>query len=247
MIDYQYFTQVIKSFFGRKEGGMMRRRMMMGGETPIQYLKSIGCKLWLPLNSKHGLEAVIGNTRIVNVVSNAVTINTSVDMGEIRFGAVDVPVATLTTDWTSADFPNDEWTTFAQGKKYTSSSYGTGNVMKFPTIGNNYRDVVYCVDVNNTSNSRYWNDKKQNSFQMFKNIEQSVNRKWYWSDGIIKPVLKLEDTLTENVPPFPYSERVINVAAYAQWTANLRIFLKNVMIFNRHLTEDEMQKILTIL
>lgn len=222
--------------------------MMMGRETPIQYLKRVGCKLWLPLNSEYGLEAAIGNTRIVNVVSNAVTINTSVDMGEIRFGAVDVPVATLTTDWTSADFPNDEWTTFAQGKKYTSSSYvgGTGNVMKFPTIGNNYRNVVGCVDVNNTSNSWYWNDKKQNSFQMFKNIEQSVNRKWYWSDGIIKPVLKKKDTVTANDNPFPYSEKVINVAPYAQWSVNKRVFISNIMIFNRNLTEDEMQKVLEI-
>lgn len=221
----------------------------MGRETPIQYLKRIGCKLWLPLNSKHGLEAAIGNTRIVNVVSNAVTINTSVDMGEIRFGAVDVPVATLTTDWTSADFPNDEWTTFAQGKKYTSpTSYvgGTGNAMKFPTIGNNYRVVVGCVDVNSTSYSLNWNDKKQNTFQIFKNIEQSVNRKWYWSDGIIKPVVTLEDTVTVDVQPFPYSERVINVAPYAQWSVAKRVFISNIMIFNRHLTEDEMQKVLEI-
>ena len=124
---------------------------------------------------------------------------------------------------------------------------GTGNVMKFPTIGNNYRDVVGCVNVNNTSNAYYWDDKKQNSFQMFKNIEQTVYRKWYWSDGIIKPVLKLEDTVTANNRPFPYSEKVINVAPYIYWSANKRVFISNIMIFNRQLTEDEMQKILTIL
>ena len=120
--------------------------MMMGRETPLQYLKRIGCKLWLPLTSEYGLEAAIGNTRIVNVVSNAVTINTSEDMGEFIFGGGDVPVATLTTDWTSADFPNDEWTMFSQGRRYSNPTYwGNATVFKFPTIENNrYRFVQLC-------------------------------------------------------------------------------------------------------
>ena len=128
--------------------------MMMGKETPIQYLKRIGCKLWLPLNSEYGLESAIGNTRIVNVVSGAVTINTSVDMGLFALGNVDVPVATLTTNWTAADFPNNEWTLFSQEKQYSVTNMrGSANVFKFIS-GSGYEFVNCGFDNTGTLNSQ---------------------------------------------------------------------------------------------
>lgn len=250
MVDYQYFTRVIKSFLGRKEGGMMRRRMMMGRETPIQYLKRIGCKLWLPLNSEYGLKAAIGDTRIVNVVSNAVTINTSVDMGEFRLGNVDVPVATLTTDWTSADFPNDEWTMFSQGRRYANSNYrGNASIFKFPTIETGkYRFVQMCFNENLSVLTTNWtNNKTQTAISLVKNVEQSsMSRKLYWCEDGGIPELKLSDVLPyQDLYAVPYTNKTINIACHT--TLGKRVYLKNVMIFNRHLTEDEMQKVLEIL
>ena len=228
----------------------MRRRMMMGREMPIQYLKRIGCKLWLPLNSEYGLEAAIGNTRIVNVVSGAVTINTSVDMGLFALGNVDVPVATLTTNWTAADFPDDEWTMFSQGRRYDNSSYRANAVaFKFPTIENNrYRFVQMCYDENVTVYTLNWtNDKIQTAISLVKNVEQSsMSRKLYWCEDGGIPELKISDVLPfQNLYAVPYTNKTINISCYMN--PNKRVYLKNIMIFNRHLTEDEMQKVLEII
>ena len=218
---------------------MMRRRMMMGREMPIQYLKRIGCKLWLPLNSEYGLEAAIGNTRIVNVVSNAVTINTSVDMGEFRLGGVNVPVATLTTGWTSADFPNDEWTLFSQAKQYSVTNLrGAADVFKFiPGI-----DFVNgCFNSTGTINSQDWDSELQSSFSL---VDSAVLNRIHFSESGTKTIIP-EAVSTSFAKP--NKEATISVASYATWTNNKRIYLKNVMIFNRHLTENEMRKVLGII
>lgn len=229
---------------------MMRRRMMMGREMPIQYLKRIGCKLWLPLNSEYGLEAAIGNTRIVNVVSGAVTISESLDMGEFRLGNADVPVATLTTDWTSADFPNDEWTLFSQGRRYGNSSYrGNASVFKFPTIETGkYRFVQLCFNETLSVLTTNWtNDKVQTAICLIKNIEQSsMSRKLYWCEDGGMPELKLSDVLSyQNLYAVPYTNKTINIACHTN--LGKRVYLKNIMIFNRRLTEGEMQKVLEII
>lgn len=218
----------------------MRRRMMMGKETPIQYLKRIGCKLWLPLNSEYGLEAAIGNTRIVNVVSNAVSISASLDMGVFAVGGVDVPVATLTTDWTSTDFPNDDWTLFSQGKQYGSSSYrGAGNVFRF--ISGEYNFVNGCFNSTGTVNSQNWNSEVQTCFSL---VDSAVLHRIHFSEGGTKTIIP---EAVSGSSPKPNKEATISVASYATWTNNKRIYLKNVMIFNRHLTEDEMRKVLEII
>lgn len=205
----------------------------------ISYLKSIGCKLWLPLNSEYGLEAAIGNTRIVNVVSNAVTINATVDMGDFRLGGVDVPVATLTTDWTSADFPNDEWTLFSQGRRFgNSNSRGAANVFKFiPT--NNF--VNGCFDTTGTLNSQKWDDEIQSCFCL---VDSAVLNRIHFSESGTKT--NIPEGVSSSFAK-PNKEPTISIASYATWTNNKRIYLKNVMIFNRHLTEDEMQKVLGII
>ena len=212
----------------------------MGKETPIQYLKRIGCKLWLPLNSEHGLEAAIGNTRIVNVVSNAVTINTSVDMGEFRLGAVNIPVATLTTDWTSADFPNDEWTLFSQGKQYSVTNMrGAVNVFKF--ISGSASEFVNCgFDNTGTLNSQKWNSELQTCFSL---IDSAVLNRIHFSESGTKTIIS--ESVSKSYAK-PNKEATISIASYATWTNNKRVLIKNVMIFNRHLTEDEIQKVLEI-
>lgn len=212
--------------------------MMMGRETPIQYLKRIGCKLWLPLNSEYGLEAAIGNTRIVNVVSNAVTINTSVDMGEFRLVAVDVPVATLTTGWTSADFPIDEWTLFSQGKQYSVANLrGAASVFKFIP---GFDFVNGCFNSTGTINSANWNSELQTCFTL---VDSAALNRLHFSESGTKTIIpEAESTFFAK----PNKEPTISVASYATWTNNKRIYLKNVMIFNRHLTENEMQKVLKI-
>lgn len=218
----------------------MRRRMMMGREMPIQYLKRIGCKLWLPLNSEYGLEAAIGNTRIVNVVNNAVTINTSVDMGEFRIGAVNIPVATLTTGWTSADFPNDEWTLFSQGKQYSNTNLrGAANVFKFIS-GSELELVNSCFNSTGTINSQNWNNELQTCFAL---ADSAVINRIHFSESGTKTIIP--ESVTTSLAK-PNKESTISVASYATWTNNKRIYLKNVMIFNRHLTEGEMQKVLEI-
>lgn len=213
---------------------------MMGREMPIQYLKRIGCKLWLPLNSEHGLEAAIGNTRIVNVVSGAVTISATLDMGEFRLGNVNVPVATLTTDWTSADFPNDEWTLFSQGKQYSSSSYrGAGNVFKFIS-GSGVDFVNGCFNSTGTLYSQDWNNELQTCFTL---VDSAALNRIHFSENGTKTIIP-EAASTSFAKP--NKEATISIASYATWTNNKRIYLKNVMIFNRHLTENEMQKVLEI-
>ena len=214
--------------------------MMMGRETPIQYLKRIGCKLWLPLTSEYGLEAAIGNTRIVNVVTNAVTINTSVDMGEFRLGGVNVPVATLTTDWTSADFPIDEWTLFSQGKQYSTSDLrGAANVFKFIS-GSENAFVNSCFNSIGTLNSQNWNSELQTCFAL---VDSAVLNRIHISESGTKTIIPEAASTSFSKPN---KEPTISVASFATWTNNTRIFLKNVMIFNRHLTEGEMQKVLEI-
>lgn len=213
--------------------------MMMRKETPIQYLNRIGCKLWLPLNSEYGLETAIGNTRIVNVVSNAVTINTSVDMGEFRLGAVNIPVATLTTDWASADFPNDEWTLFSQGKQYSTANLrGAGQIFKF--VSAEYEFVNSCFNSTGTINSQNWNNELQTCFVL---VDSSVINRTHFSESGTKTIFPES---ASRVFAKPNKEATISVASFATWTNNKIILLKNVMIFNRHLTENEMQKVLEI-
>lgn len=212
----------------------------MGREMPIQYLKRIGCKLWLPLNSEYGLEAAIGNTRIVNVVSGAVTINTSVDMGEFRLGNTDVPVATLTTDWTSADFPNNEWTLFSQEKQYSVTNMrGSANVFKFIS-GSGYEFVNSGFDNTGTLNSQNWNSELQTCFSL---IDSAVLNRIHFSESGTKTIIpeSVSDSYT-----IPNKEATISIASFATWTNNKRVLIKNVMIFNRRLTEGEMQKVLEI-
>ena len=218
----------------------MRRRMMMGKETPIQYLKRIGCKLWLPLNSEYGLEAAIGNTRIVNVVSNAITINTSVDMGLFALGNVNVPVATLTTNWTSADFPIDEWTLFSQGKQYSTANLrGAANVFRFIS-GSGYEFVNCGFDNTGTLNSKNWNSELQTCFSL---VDSAVLNRIHFSESGTKTIIP--ESVSDSYAK-PNKEATISIASFATWTNNKRIYLKNVMVFNRHLTENEMQKVLEI-
>lgn len=227
----------------------MRRRMVGSEDAKIRYLKSVGCVLWFPFNDRYRYNSAIGKTsiRVVRYIGDgSMTYKADLDMVEFYLGDNNAIICSFPTNWAQDKFPNDEWTLFSQSIRYPNeSNRGSCNIFRFPTEGDNYNFFQQCVNRNVSSNQQTWtNDELQSTFVLID--KPNTNRQLYHASESETLSMIREDT-TVNIYGTPYAQDTISTISYGSATRYKKFVLRNMMIFNRRLTEQEMQKVLDIL
>lgn len=207
----------------------MRRRMMIEvAKSDIEYLKRIGCKLWLPLNNEYGLKAAIGNTEVVNVYSDGVKIVSDLDMALLRYRNINQIVAKIPLNFTEDDFPNNHYTFAITSKKYNN---GAPPMIRMSTSDRMF--LVYGVGDATDAKRKI----------TFVDIENNI---------VINDVMDINGKIsTGQGQATAFSHPTYNseayFAAYGSTPENKYIYIKNIMLFNRELTEKQKKMVFKIM
>lgn len=203
-----------------------RRRAMPS--TLVDMLKRMGCIMWFPLDEENGLNDVIGGKVIRNIASPGVAWYASYNLYYYAHAAANTAVADIDVDWTADTFPNG-WTTFTQTRRYPNSSYrGTANgfCMSYASTG----VLLHGFDETLTAVTSNWLDDNWHSAVV---VASTSGRRLF-----VDKTFTLGDS---SVYTAPYPITKIYVAPYTSTYANKRCCLKNVMMFNRQLTDNEVR------
>ena len=213
---------------------IQNRRRVMGKKpkTIIEQLQDLGCLMWFPLKASGQLSDVIGGKTIVPN-GNAIRWSTANSGFYYVIQALNnSKQGDVALDWTSADFPDSEWTAVMESRLYPTTSYA-GNASFF-RINNQYAIRGMALNSNGeaTSAQSTWTDSNWHSTFI-------VNGKDVYIDGVF--ISELTTLLQE---PWGYTNMTINtIGSYN----NKRVPFRNVMIFNKALSAAEIAKVIQLI
>lgn len=217
-------TEVTKAYLGSA--------VVHEGKTIIDQLKDLGCVMWFPLKANGQLSDVIGGKTIV---PNGNVIRWSSPYYYVMQGLNNSKQGDIALDWTSADFPDGEWTTVMESKRNpTSSYYGNANVFR---INSKWAIQCFALNANNEPTGLQTNWQDDNWHSTF--CVNSANSKKLYIDGVY---IKEESTPLQE--PWGYSGMTINTIGNYN---NKRVPFRNVMIFNKALSAVEIAKVIQLI
>jgi hypothetical protein len=194
-------------------------------QSYVDWLKSLGCVVYLPLTEGDLQDKISGNTLVVN--NNRVTWDNNVGMYLFNAGSSSSsPAATLQTICDSSTFANGVMTIMGIVKR--GSSYGTVGGGSSPWNEN-------CKGTNNnvTADTGYWSD---NVMKRATIIKTNPSKRLAYQDGI----KILDDTYT----PVIDSLIPLRLVAYSGWGyTNATIYEREVMFFNQELDLSTIKRI----
>lgn len=215
-------TEVSKAYLG---GTVVHE-----GKTVIEQLQELGCVMWFPLKESGQLTDVIGNKTIVPTGTSVRWDSTNKFYYVIQ-GTSGTVQANIALDWTSADFPLSEWTAIGQSMRVSNSSR-RGNACCFVING---RYAILCFDKNGNYATSSWADS---DWHTTVSACTSTGRKVY-VDGV-----KIIEDSTVMQNPWGYNKMEIKtIGSYN----NKYSVIRNEMLFNKALSEDEIVKVLTLI
>jgi len=197
-------------------------------------LADLGCIMWFPLDSDSGLKDIIGKKVIGLIASYGVSWSPAYGMFQVSLGGKNIPVADINVKWTEYDFEDQKWTSVIQAKRHNNPNVrGSASVFK-----TNHKNIVShnlimpCVDGNLTTMTGNWSDDDIHTTTI---VGSDGGRKIYHNGELV-----IDDKATYQ---FPWGCSKINIAAYDDWTAKKMVFVKNAMLFNRALTDEEVKMV----
>lgn len=205
------------------------RRNYSVSESFIDYLKSLGCVLYLPLG-ENDYHDYIGGHDLVFTGSGSMSWDSNVGMTYISFPNTVTTVSTLQSDTLNAQsFPSDEVTAIVTFKRKTTTN---GKYISPFCISSNSYNIYPCPTHNGSSNIGVWGDVTHDSGLTF----NSSGRTWFEDGGI----LKTDSTGTQTPSYWSNYNWYIASIGSARGTS---CYFSNIMIFNRVLTLEEYRKV----
>lgn len=213
----------------------LRRRGI--SELPIkEKLKKLGCIMWFPLDEENGLNDVIGDkviTVIPQLESNAyIKWDDNKEMYAFFTESRSYPCGRIDTGFDAQTFVNG----------YSALIFGEA-INQRGTSGliiNNDDNVICCNTRNTTSNIANWNAY---NFIPVITIAYSDGRKIY--ENTVKVI---DDSHVYNYTDAAWANPInIKIYSTGTWARSSGMYFKNLMIFNKTLTEAEYFRVLDIL
>ena len=206
----------------------MRREYNIS-DSYIDYLKSLGCVLYLPLGADGDLKDYISGNSLVPTGTGSIAWDNTIQMYVITTpNSYNVKIATLdslipTSDW-SADIVSGS----IQMQKVSNSGYS-----EIFCVGT-FNDCLYPVAASQkTDNMSYWSNRLHDSGMIYK----SNKRIWY-EDG----AQARTDTIGSRAP-HNWTSKEFFIGSSSSNTRNTSIAVANVMLFNKELALADYRKI----
>ena len=200
--------------------------------TPIHRLIQLGCMMWFPLDQDNGLNDVVGGHVITEVYSDAFTYNTSQQMNLVKTRAHKAVVANIAIDFSQGQFLNDGWTTIVQAKRFsTNPSTQTRSIIFYMDSGL----IFLSFNAMGSSVAYNWDANIQSLVAAC----NTSGRKLYHNGTKI-----IDDS---NIYPVPWGNTNISVHDPDDSPTNKYIYMRNILLFNRMLTEAEIAEAMSIL
>lgn len=205
------------------------RRSYTVSESFIDYLKSLGCVLYLPLG-ENDYHDYIGGHDLVFTGSGSMSWDSNVGMTLLTApGSYPTDIATLQSDTLKPEsFPTDECTTCITFKRKSTNKYGD-----FFCMGRYNQNLYPNPDVNGTASMASWGDGVHNS-----GLTHSINGRTWFEDGAL---YRQDSTSSQRPSQWVGYNWFINTVSGLR--TNAQSYYANIMIFNRVLTLDEYRKV----
>lgn len=206
--------------------------MMAQTVTPIQRLIQLGCMMWFPLDQDNGVNDVVGGHVITEVYSDAFTYNSGQQMNLVKTRPHKEVVANIAIDFSQGQFLNDGWTTIVQMKRYSTN---IGTQTRAPIFNLPSGIIFLCLNASGTAAAYNWNANMQTTV-----LVCNLSGRKIYNNGT-----KIIDDST--VYPEPWGNSNISVHEPDDSNNNKYIYVRNVLLFNRTLTEAEIAEAMSIL
>ena len=213
-------TEVTKAYLGST--------LVHEGKTIIDQLKDLGCVMWFPLKASGQLSDVIGG-KSITISGTAIKWDSTRKYYVQYQGNANTTQGTISTGWTSDDFPDGEWTTVMMAKRYVTSSY-RGYAQIFLVNG---AIAIMCVDATNiTGATANWTD---DNWHTCITVCTQTGSKIYVDDELVS------ESSTTRQQPWGYATMTIGTVSSGY--NNKRMPFKNALIFNKALSATEVAQV----
>lgn len=192
----------------------------------IDYLKSLGCVLYLPLG-ENDYHDYIGGHDLQWTGNGGAAWDANVGMTYIYSPSTLATMATLQSDTINAQsFASDECTSVITFKRKTTTN---GKYPDWFCMGSNSMNLIPDPIYNGTSNMGVWGDDIHNSGMTF-----SISGRTWFQDGTI---YRTDSTNTQR--PSKWASYNWYIACVGNNGRSISCYFKDIMIFNKVLTLDE--------
>lgn len=208
----------------------------------ISWLKSLGCICWLPLGSDGDLLDRISGKSLELTGNGSMVWDSTKGMYHFTTPASKSQyVAFLDNGMNASSFPDDEFTTIVTLEKITSSSTRYFNGAMSPISNVENTQVPMMPAYNGTGRTSSWPAGVQNLAKT-----QSSDRAYamYYNGG-----LNLSGNSVSGYMPSEWSVRSDGLCvciarnSSTATTTNVQVYIKDIYVFNKVLTVEEIRKI----
>lgn len=209
------------------------RRSYGINEDYINYLKSLGCIYYLPL-LENDLKDYIGGNSVLLHGYGSMVFDSNVGMYLITMPSTNQQtVFSLLTSATSSTFANNEYTTCIFVKRYTNSGWSNnffmGNIGKY--------HACCCVGLGSSnitgSMSQWRNPEHYTAFSC-----RVGERKFYENGSLVE-----HDTASASTLASTWSSYNVLCSTNYNQAYNSKYYVRDMMMFNRILTPEEIKKV----
>lgn len=204
-----------------------------------QYLRDLGCVLYLPLSEDGDMQDKISGKILVLSGDGSMVFDSSVGMYKVTTpSVVNQFVASLDNGFDSSWFPDDNFTVLQNIKRITNSSGKRIHSMWFNSSDDNEYGVLTAIFNGSTVTNRFPADVAKVG-----NVTDKDNaiRHCYQQGG-------LYSSYAEHIPYYPSNWAMVNPGnllgkATVLSSMAVEYYISEVYIFNKALTLDEIRKI----
>lgn len=209
----------------------MSRREHITSQSYIDWLRSMGCILWLPFASANDFKDRISGNSLTLTGLGEYAFYTDLDMMRIKLPKQSSQnFATFSTGWTSSTFPNNSHTILATAKRITTTN---GTYWIAFKIGNNVPAINPFI-INGSSNFSSFDD----NINKYAYSLSSSGRNSYINGSLNRSFAAHTPYLPANLGGYN-----IKISPYETYGQYVEFYIRDYMIFDRVLTLTEIRKI----
>lgn len=207
-------------------------------KTPLERIVELGGVMWFPMDETNGLNDIIGGKVINELVSGSLTYNSTYGMYASKLGTTSQGVDGIDVSFAAQDFVDGKWTTVVQMRKYqisslTRLSHSIRTNHSGTEIVSNL--IFFGLNENGSGDTTTWDDRIHTTTA----VCGTGLRKIYHNTNLI-----INDSVNYQ---HPWGCSKFYFRAYQSSQNGKYVYLKNLILFNRALTESEVSEVYTIL
>ena len=206
---------------------MRRRGMAEKAKSVIEQLHDLGCLMWFPLKESGQTSDVIGG-KSITISGTTIRWDATYESYVHFQGNAGSTQGTISTGWTSDDFPDGEWTTVMMAKRHPNSSL-RGYSLIFLV---NRAFAIMCVDANIKTNTANWTD---DNWHTCITVCTQTGSKIYVDD-----VLVYDGSIIRQQP---WGYATMTIGTLNSGYNNKLLLFKNALIFNKALSATEVAQV----